>query len=400
MNWDVGRNPGLLKLELYCRGMRIDPSCDLADDGRQILRTRAGLGSGLELLLPEGLWTNVPVVEGFAAQSPFSLLFSSGQYWVHKDGKPVTPVRLSPCPSWYSKSTGSGKAMTSIGTLQGTYLGIYLGRACDFWREKPKKVNCKFCSTGMNIGNDDDPEKRVEEVLEVVRAARAESGVTYIDFNTGFLVGDNYLEVLEPYVKAVKQETGLLVGVQCPPEADFERYHRLRALGVNRVSFCFEIFDPERFAEVCPGKALHHGLKRYLEAIEYCVPIFDTTNGEIIAGLEPPQSSIAAIDWLTERGAIPTVCVFRPLVSTDYKHLPPPDPEAMVPVFRRLYEACMERGLPIGIAPNVNVSLVLLPDEGRYFTEDPGRFWWNETKLAMMKAAFRTRFYVGQWLRA
>ena len=68
------------------------------------------------------------------------------------------------------------------------------------------------------------------------------------------------------------------------------------------------------------------------------------TNGEIIAGLEPPESSIAAIDWITSVGAIPTVCVFRPLIGTDLEDAEPPKTEEMVPVFRRLYEACMETG--------------------------------------------------------
>ena len=63
-----------------------------SDDGRQILRTRAGLGSGLELLLPDDLWTNVPVVESFAASSPFSLNFHDGGYWVHRHGSAISPV--------------------------------------------------------------------------------------------------------------------------------------------------------------------------------------------------------------------------------------------------------------------------------------------------------------------
>jgi len=62
----LARNPALLKLDLYCRGARLDDSCYIeGDGGRKILRTRAGLGSGLELILPGGLWTNVPVTEPF-----------------------------------------------------------------------------------------------------------------------------------------------------------------------------------------------------------------------------------------------------------------------------------------------------------------------------------------------
>src|SRR5262249_58159125 len=66
--------PALRKLVLYCRGLRRGPSCLVeADGGRKVLRARAGLGSGLELILPGGLWTNVPVTEPFAARSPYAL---------------------------------------------------------------------------------------------------------------------------------------------------------------------------------------------------------------------------------------------------------------------------------------------------------------------------------------
>jgi hypothetical protein len=245
---------------------------------------------------------------------------------------------------------------------------------------------------------DEADEKSVDEVLEVVRAARAESGITYVDFNTGHYAGDTYLDILEPYIRRIKSELGLLVGVQTPPHHDLRRYHGLRQMGVNRVSFCFEIFDRDRFRDVCPGKHAEYGLDRYLEAIRYCAGLGRggpagepwVTNGEIIAGLEPPESSMRAIDWITAAGAIPTVCVFRPLRGTDLEDAEPPRTEALVPVFRRLYEACMERRLPIGCAPNVHVSLVLLPEECR--TLSPRRFPLQRAKLRALAAAFRWRF--------
>jgi uncharacterized radical SAM superfamily protein len=88
-------------------------------------------------------------------------------------------------------------------------------------------------------------------------------------------------------------------------------------------------------------------------------------------------------------GAIPTVCVFRPLVGTDYSNLPPPETEPLVPVFRRLYESCMERGLPIGCAPDVHVSLVLLPEEARTLSDR--RFPLREMRRRS-KAALAGRF--------
>ena len=392
-------NPALLKLDLYCKGARLDDSCYIeGDGGRKILRTRAGLGSGLELILPGGLWTNVPVTEPFAARSPYVLHRAEGGYVLRHDGQDVAQVRLSPRPDWYEATTSSGKPMTRIGTLQGTYLGIYQAKVCEYWTAKPHKVNCKFCSVGLNLGVDDADEKSVSEVMEVVRRARDESGITYVDFNTGHYDGDTYLDILEPYLARIKKELGLLVGFQTPPHRDLRRYDRLRQMGLNRVSFCFEIFDQDTFRDVCPGKDAEYGLDYYLEAVRYCAALGRSgprhepwvTNGEIIAGLEPPESSIRAIDWITSVGAIPTVCVFRPLVGTDLEDQAPPRTEDLLPVFRRLYEACMARGLPIGCAPNVHVSLVMLPEECRGLSSK--RFPLQTLKLRAMAAAFGHQF--------
>ena len=392
-------NPGLLKLDLYCKGARLDDSCFIEEDGgRKILRTRAGLGSGLEVILPGNLWTNIPVSESFATRSPYTVHRERGLYVIKLDGETVTTVNLSPRPHWYEAETSSGKPMTRIGTLQGTYLGIYQAKVCEYWTEKPVKVNCKFCSVGLNLGIDDAEDKSVEEVMEVIRAARRESGITYVDFNTGHYEGDTYLDILEPFILRIKRELGILVGVQTPPHRDLKRYDHLRAIGVNRVSFCFEIFDRKLFEEICPGKHAEYGLDHYLEAIRYCATLGPkgpadepwVTNGEIIAGLEPPESSIAAIDWITSVGAIPTVCVFRPLVGTDLEDAPPPETEPLVPVFRRLYESCMEAGLPIGCAPNIHVSLVMLPEECRWLS--PKRYLWQSAKLGVMKRVFGRQF--------
>ncbi|MCA9412365.1 MAG: radical SAM protein [Candidatus Omnitrophica bacterium] len=393
--------PAFLKLDLYCKGIRIAPDCFPEDHhGRPITRTRAGLGSGLELVLPGDLWTNVPVVEDFAKVSPYELVREDERFFVTHPHHSKVEVRLSPRPNWYEAKTSSGKRMDRVGTLQGTYLGVYPSAVCEYWTESPK-VNCKFCSVGLNLGDKDAGEKTVEDIMEVIHAAREESGITYVDFNTGHYEGDTYLDILEPILKRVKSETDLLIGVQTPPHHDLSWYDRLQEMGVNRVSFCFEIFDPRTFEEVCPGKHREYGLKRYLDAIEYCVGLTKNmtwknpwvVNGEIIAGLEPPESSIAAIDWLTERGAIPTVCVFRPLKGTDMEEYPVPQTEDMVPVFAHLYEACMEHNLPIGLAPNIHVSLVMLPEECRGLLNHPEAYSRAETKRRLTAKAFAAQFY-------
>ena len=122
---DVRANSALLKLDLYCKGARLDESC-LGPDGtgRGLMRTRAGLGSGLEAVLPGGLWTNIPVLEPFAERSPYLIRRDAGGLLLERDGRPVSALALAPRPAWYGASTRTGKPMTRVGTLQGTYLGV------------------------------------------------------------------------------------------------------------------------------------------------------------------------------------------------------------------------------------------------------------------------------------
>ena len=72
-------NPGELKLQLLCYGINIDPSCDISRDGRPIKRTRAGLGSGIEIILPDNLYVNVPIYEKFVKGTPYQLVKRKGR---------------------------------------------------------------------------------------------------------------------------------------------------------------------------------------------------------------------------------------------------------------------------------------------------------------------------------
>jgi len=395
-------NPGYMKLALYCEGLRLSEQAEAElTRGRAITRTRAGLGSGLELVLPGNLWVNAPVVEDFCKDSPLELQFDRGFFISHREVGRCLAVELAPKPEWYDRQCSSGKPMVKVGTLQGTYLGIYPTEVCAFWTRETKE-NCKFCSVGLNLGKHDSEEKKLEEVLEVVEAARAESKITYVDFNTGHYEDESYLDKLEPLIREVKKRTQLLIGVQTPPHSDLKRYDRLKAMGVNRVSFCFELFDQACFESTCPGKANTYGLDRYLEAMDYCASLGRkqslkepwVVNGEIIVGLEPVESSIQAIDRITQVGAIPTVCVFRPLSGTDYQHRNPPKTDEMVPIFRHFYEACMAKGLPIGVAPNIQVSLVMLPEECAYLSPKGKGWHFFPQKLAIWakKKVYRPMF--------
>jgi hypothetical protein len=371
-----------LEIELFCRGLRIDDSCEVEDDGRRLARTRAGLGSGLELILPsarKSIWVNVPVVERFAFQSPFRLIKEGPRYWVLDDRRGgAYSVHVPEEPGWYSRKTSSGVEMCRVGVLQGNYLGIYVSNACLFWASKPQRA-CQFCTTGKNLGVNEQARKNLEDVIEVALAARDESGSIFTHLNTGYHFEDvdklepiHGLRQCEPFVQAIRERVGGFIGVQAfpVPERLFHEYDALIDAGADHFSFCYEFEDPEVFARLCPGKEQTLGQEGFFRAMEYTSRRLGPgrVSGEIIAGLEPIEATKRGIDRIVAAGAFPTVCIFRPTIGSDLEDAAPPDPDAMKEVFAHLWEACRDADLPVGILP-IEVSLVVQAEETRDLVE-------------------------------
>jgi hypothetical protein len=388
-----------LEIDLFCRGMRVPDDVSL-EGARNISRTRAGLGSGLEVAIPTSSWlkreiyTNVPVTEAFARESPYVLAGGPGGYRIVDDrAAHAYPVRIPQAPHWYRRQTSRGVQMSRIGVLQGTYLGIYINPVCAFWNYKPA-LNCRFCTTGKNVGEGEASEKALEDVIETCWAAREESGITFVHLNGGFQ-GTKALKAAEPFIRAIKENVGLLVGVQLTPHHDLSAYDRLIDYGVDHFSFCLELFDPEWFQRVCPGKARMIGQDRFLTAMDYCAGRLPrgAVSGEMIAGLESPEMTIAAIERITSVGAFPTVCVFRPTVGSDMEDWPPPQYDEMRRIMAAVYDGCRRHRVPIGLAPNIEVSLVVSPDDAAMLAERTLGFYTYEAWRRAMRVVAKPVFW-------
>lgn len=397
-----------LEIDLFCKGLRIADGVDLSSALGVSDRTRAGLGSGLEVILRDGarpIHANVPVLEPFARLSPYVLSGGPTAFRLvdERDGREVL-VELPTRPSWYDRKTSRGTTMSRVGTLQGTYLAMYVGPVCDFWKDGGK-LRCAFCTTGLNVGRVEELEKALDDVVETASAARTESLVTFVHFNSGYHQ-ESGVELVAPYVRAIKSRVGALVGVQLAPDPDLGKYDRLIDMGVEHFSFCFEFMSPQFFSDLLPGKEAAIGQKRFLDAMEYTARKLGKgrVSGEIIAGLEPIEESFKAIDRITAVGAFPTICIFRPLAGAALEQGKSPDFEDMREVFRYSLLALKKNGIPVGLAPNLEVSLVVLPtDSWDLVKGEPGMTayrWRNRMLKFLARPYFRyrmRRFDPGPW---
>lgn len=398
-------NPVELEVELFCRGLLVDDSARAGVNARRVARTRAGLGSGLEVVLPaprQGIWVNAPLDEPFVAVSPLTLVREGESFAVRDRRHPdvVYPVRLPDPPAWYARTTARGVPMTRVGVLQGTYLGVYFAETCMYWYNTPSAANCQFCTTGVNVGKNEELAKKVEDVVEVAQVARRESGVTFTHFNTGYHFEDDPkkramhgLVQARPFVSAIRRNVGGFIGMQAVPvpRSCWDEYDELIELGCDHFSFCVELLDKKWFDEVCPGKASTVGQDAFFEALEYTAGKLGRgrVSGEIIAGLEPAESTKRAIDRIIAAGGFPTVCIFRPLAGSNLAHLPSPDPDEMRDVMAYQYTAARRAGLAVGVLPNIKVSLVVQPEEGRELGPEPGWLDPYEWKLKALRTLAR-----------
>lgn len=395
----MSMKPVELEIELFCRGARIDRSA-LDSGSRRISRTRAGLGSGLEIVIPskrKDIWMNVPVVERFASRSPFSIRAEEEIFSVVDERTDEHyPIRIPEEPSWYGRQTATGIEMSRIGVLQGTYLGIYISNRCMYWALTPQQA-CKFCTTGKNLGENEESRKGVSDVVEVALAAKEESGSVFTHFNTGYHFEDldNCQPIYgvtqaKPFVEAVRNEVGGFIGVQAVPlrAGQYHLYDELIEAGTDHFSFCYEFEDPETFEKLCPGKAATMGQGTFFDAMEYTARQLGQgrVSGEIIAGLEPVEATKRGIDRIVDAGAFPTVCIFRPTIDSELENVDPPDPEAMKDVFQYLWEACRRVSLPVGILP-IEVSLVVQPEEGADLMPETIGSRLYQTKLNVLRQA-------------
>ncbi|HLB05401.1 MAG TPA: hypothetical protein VJL62_01665, partial [Thermodesulfobacteriota bacterium] len=98
------KNPGFLKLELSSKGIRLSQELIEGKDLRAAFLARAGIGGGIDIILPDDVWVNAPVTEAFTKDSPYLLMKDKGVFFIEKGGERLEVGVIAP-PAFYEKKT-------------------------------------------------------------------------------------------------------------------------------------------------------------------------------------------------------------------------------------------------------------------------------------------------------
>jgi len=357
------RNPGRTKLALVSRGVSLPGG--LPEASRWLSQANA-TETVLDLRLPSGHFCTVPVGQPYTEASPIRLEVHAGasEGCLRLDGERLD-VQLLPAPSFYHRKTRSGARMGSIAALHDRLLILHPVLGCGFFAREGEA--CRYCQYDSMLNDELPPLRDPLELVEVVQAAMAEREIDTVYLYNGFAPGaDAGLKRLIPVIALLRRHLGhRQIALETVAPTQLAVIDELYAAGLDIFICNLEVFDGERFAEVCPGKQRHGGQDAVWSALSHARTIFrpGSVVSHLIVGLEPIEATKQGMEALVAQGIVPLLVPFRPLPGTPLAEEQPVPLEQLEEAFLHLY-ALLDKA-PFPMHRLRHMGRVLTPMESR-----------------------------------
>lgn len=292
-----------LKTELLCHGCSIDPSLPLPGTIRTKkihLYSHSHEKAGFELPDDLLLSSDCIVRIRLRTSSPFSLIHQDGIYAIfdQRTGS-STPVEFLNEPNFSKSSIGSDSVNSICASLGKDLLGIAPSNYCFYFSDGKQ---CKFCEILPTFKKEVSYKKSFKPVdliqKAILQALESDPSFCHLAITTGNIKSYDYtLTYLASILESIKTHP-LFERVQdrlatlMPPE-DVAQIALLKQAGYNKVYFPLEVYNPDLFATVCPGKK-EYGYDKILQALEYSVGLFGPGNvfTNFVYGIQSLDSSL------------------------------------------------------------------------------------------------------------
>lgn len=288
--------------------------------------THQGSGDGTrplpnDMLLPYGLYVDVR----YNPNSSFRVHKSGDTIILLKNNIEICEVRWPNRPDFYDKKTRSGELMKKVASMRGDCgLRVCFDNACTYYG---KDEQCKFCNivpARQRNRNHVVTIKEAEDIYDVVKEAMIDNPVcSHLAMTAGAAKDDglgNLPEILEKLKPLLAQKNFPIV-TAITATRNKEETEYLCSTGISSVAFNLEIWDEELFKQICPGKDRRVGRERWIESLKEARDLLKPARAlsSFVVGLEPEESVLEGINYLSSEGIWPIMSPFIPMVGTEYE---------------------------------------------------------------------------------
>lgn len=338
------------KFELFFGGISITPEAEAfvmrPYGNRPLTLADYASTSGISLKLDRDVWVNAPIAE----YNP-NMVFDP-QHELRVDGETLfvrnritreeVAARFAPVPEYHKQHIAQNELFTD-------YVHTHTDRA----RISPIRgcaMRCKFCDIPFEFKGAYFPKSHVKLLQATERALTDTIQPASHVLISGGTPGKAQYDYLKGVYRSVLQAfPDVHVDIMMVPMPQIVDIEELSELGVHQLSLNIEIWDRERARTIMPEKfAL--GLKPQMDFIAQAVERLGAgrVRSILMVGLEPPESTLAAVEALARIGCVPVLSPFRPDPITDLAMLPPPTPDVMMRVFLEAQELAIRHGIKLG----------------------------------------------------
>lgn len=330
-------NPGHIKLCLLSQGLRVDDPKIF--DVKKFAANQFPYGYSnesvkkfpkipSELILPEEVVVGIHIRKN----SPWSLIFNNRDviYLTYKNRK-ISKIWFNPQPFYYGKKIAKTLA-EKIAVMYGLYTLSFFTRGWCYYFIK--NMQCRFCSlaptrSGLGKENVTAILPKLAAQVTVLAFKLDKQRILYINHCSGSHKDNDLGVALQIQVlktlKGVAPDSIRQHMLTMPPNNP-SYIKELKRAGLQTLNFAIEVFNPDLFKTICPGKNKYYGYDNFLGIFDKAVDIMGKGNmyANFVAGLESIESMAGGFEYFGKRGIVPSVNIFHPDPRSIYAKKPPP----------------------------------------------------------------------------
>ena len=306
--------------------------------------THVGIKFPTGFLSPHGLTYNLK----WDRRSPYSFINENGTFYLAHQGCIIFPVEFLDRPNYYSQKTSDGTDMSNLAIYchdgasekDGALVIVY-SNECAL---KETGRDCKFCNINATkdaYGEDEGIGwKYPGQIGEAVAAAYKERA-RHLTVSGGFVAERREVEYYLDVADAIKEHTGLddfngtaIIGAP----HDLSIIDKYKEAGYRTIGTNIEIWDKNIFKAICPGKELQcGGWEHWVKALEYEVDVFGRgrVKSNIVAGIEPKDSTLEGIEYLASKGVIGFASSWNPNPGSALEGHRSPEPAWYLDLYKK-----------------------------------------------------------------